>query len=122
MEVHEEDDRELEPLGGMHRHQVDGASRLDDGVRLVTGAQGVEVAGQAPERRIAPAFDAPDERAHLLHVLARLIQPAPAELEGVRGLAEHGVDELARRNPIRELEPPRDARPARVRARPGRPD
>src|SRR5438477_8220258 len=79
-DVDDEDDRELEPLRGVHRHQADGVDRVDRGVRLVADGEPLQMIGNPRERRVAAILRAADHRAQLLQVLARLPPPRPAEL------------------------------------------
>ena len=73
LHVHDEDDRELQPLGRVRRHQVDGVDGIDDGVRLVAARHDArEMIDDAAERRVAAILNPSDERADLLEVLACL--------------------------------------------------
>ena len=82
-EIHQEDDRELEPLRRVDGHQADRVDGLEQGVGFVANGQPVDVRGDAVERRIAPVLDAADERPELLHVLPRLPGAWPRELERI---------------------------------------
>ena len=62
LQVDEKDDRKLEPLGGVHRHQIHRARRFEDRIRFLAGAQRFEVLGDAAERGVPAALDASDER------------------------------------------------------------
>ena len=105
-EIDDEDDRELESLGGVDRHQVHGVGRVDDGVGFVAaGHQLREVVDEPAERGVAAVLDAADQAAHLLQVLARLRQPGPGDLHRIGRLGEHAVDQLGRRQLIGQREP-----------------
>ena len=79
VQIDEKDDGKLEPLRRVDGHEIDAARCLDDGIGFIAGAQRLEVVGQPSERGVAAAFDAADQRAHLLDVLARLVEPAAAK-------------------------------------------
>jgi hypothetical protein len=104
-EVDEEHDGELEPLGGVHGHQVHGVDRVDGGVGLVAHRQAIDVIGNARQRRVAAVLDAPDQPAELLDVLARLHQPRPAQLPRVARLGDDQVHQVGGRHPVRQCEP-----------------
>ena len=72
----------------MHGHEVDRVERLENGVRLVSGGERVEVIGDARKGCVAAVLDAAYERAHLLQVLPRLLTTRTAEFAGVRDLGQ----------------------------------
>ena len=106
-EVDEKDDRKLESLRGVDRHQVHGVERIDHRVGFVADREAVEVRGNAAERRVAAVLDAANQRAHLLQVLARLQQPRAAHLHEIRRLGQHEIEQLGGRQPIDEPSPSR---------------
>ena len=108
-EIHDEHDRKFEPLRRMNRHQADRVAGVDDGVRLVTGRQPLEVLGKPRHRRVAAVLDAANHRADFLQVFSRLSHARPARLEHVRGFVEHQLEHLGGRQTIDETEPSRDA-------------
>ena len=103
--VDDEDDGKFEPFGRVDGHQVHGVERLEHRIRLVAGGQRVDVIGDARQRRVAAVLDAPDEPAHLLQVLPRLLPARSAQLVGVGGLRQELFDQVRRRDAIDLREP-----------------
>ena len=91
----------------MHRHQIDGVERVDDGIRFVAERELFQVVGDPRERRVAAVLNAADERPQLLQILARLPAPRAACLERVRRLAQNRVEQLRRRGEVHLREPAR---------------
>ncbi len=109
LQVHHEYDGKLEPLRRMHGHQIHRVGGLHDGIRVVTGTKRLEVRGQPIDRGVPAVLHTPNEGTHLLQILPRLIEPAAAKFEEIGRLAQHHVEQFARRHPLCQLEPARNA-------------
>ena len=97
----------------MHGHQVHGVGGVERGVGLVAHGQPIEVRGDSAQRGVAAVLDAAQERAELLEVLARLLEPRPAQLDAVGRLVEDEVDQLGRRHAVGAGAPPGGRCPSR---------
>ena len=89
----------------MDGHEVDGVERLDDGVRLVSRSERIDVVGDTRQRGIAAILNATDEPAHFFQILPGLLPSWAAQLECIRGCREHMFDEIRRRNAVHAHDP-----------------
>ena len=78
----------------MNRHQADCVDRVDRGIRFVADRELFEMFGDPRQRRIAAVLGAPDHRAQLLQVLARLTCSWAVHFDPVGSLVENGVEQV----------------------------
>ena len=117
-EVHKEDDRELQSLGRVHRHQIHRIDGIHGSRRLVTSGKAIEVIGHPRQRGVATILDPAHQAAHLLEILACLATGGAfvqaAELVGVT----RSGPGRGRQAPTAECDRPVPATPARHGAEP----
>ena len=100
----------------MDGHQAHGVGRIDDGIRLVTDGEVIEVRDDALERAVAAILNPANDGADLLQVLARLGEARASQLDRVRRLLEDPIEQLRRRQPIGQGAPSGGWRPAPERS------
>ena len=98
----------------MHRHQIDGVQRFEDGIGFVPGSERVEVIRNPRERGIAAILNAADQTAHFFHVFPRLVPPGAPQFVRVRHFGKQLFDQVGGRNAIDPNDPARHVTPGEL--------